>query len=71
MTYFPEPFHNKYKSDAYIYTYAYMYVSVIVIVRMCVRECVCMSYINAYAMDTRRAFMGMACVRAFVRVYMI
>ena len=31
MTYFPEPFHNKYKSDAYIYTYAYMYyVSVIV-----------------------------------------
>ena len=30
MTYFPEPFHSKYKSDAYIYTYAYMYVSVIV-----------------------------------------
>ena len=30
MTYFPEPFHNKYKSDACIYTYAYMYVSVIV-----------------------------------------
>ena len=30
--YFPEPFHNKYKSDAYmyIYTYACMYVSVIV-----------------------------------------
>ena len=25
MTYFPEPFYNKYKSDAYIYTYAYIH----------------------------------------------
>ena len=43
-----------------------MYVSVIVSAYVGSFVCVCVSYINAYTMDTYRAFMGMSCVRAYI-----
>ena len=44
-----------------------MYVSVIVsaYVRSC-HVCVRMSYINAYTVDTHRAFMSISCVCAYI-----
>ena len=71
MTYFPEPFHNKYKSDAYIYSYAYMYVSFIVsaYVRSCVCVCVCHILMRTLWTHIVRSWACRSCVyRAFMRM---